>query len=90
MQKRSASGSALHRIAMMLYLPGNPSITRITGKTCQKIAMDGATRAESNYDVEELGLERNGTTCRVVTGLALFTASLTNLASGTYTELGAS
>ena len=60
-QKRNAGGGALYdmgvyHIAMMLYLLGNPGVTRITGKTYQKTAMDEAKRAESNYDVEELGL----------------------------------
>lgn len=60
-QKRNAGGGALYdmgvyHIAMMLYLLGNPGVARITGKTYQKTAMDEAKRAESNYDVEELGL----------------------------------
>ncbi len=60
-QKRNAGGGALYdmgvyHIAMMLYLLGVPHVARITGKTYQKTAMDEARRAESDYDVEELGL----------------------------------
>ena len=60
-QKRHAAGGALYdmgvyHIARMLYLLGNPSVTRITGKTYQKTSMDSARQTSSGYDVEELGL----------------------------------
>ena len=60
-QKRHAAGGALYdmgvyHIAGMLYLLGNPSVARITGKTYQKTAMDPRREKDSGYDVEELGL----------------------------------
>ncbi|MDQ2692418.1 MAG: Gfo/Idh/MocA family oxidoreductase [Chloroflexota bacterium] len=60
-QKRHAAGGALYdmgvyHIAGLLYLIGNPEVTRITGKTYQKTPMDPARQASSGYDVEELGL----------------------------------
>jgi predicted dehydrogenase len=60
-QKRHSAGGALYdmgvyHIAGLLYLLGNPSVTRITGKTYQKIAMDPQRETFSGYDVEELGL----------------------------------
>ncbi|NQU76276.1 MAG: Gfo/Idh/MocA family oxidoreductase [Planctomycetes bacterium] len=60
-QKDVASGGALYdmgvyHIAQMLYLMGNPEVTRVTGKTYQETAMDPARREKSGYNVEELGL----------------------------------
>jgi predicted dehydrogenase len=60
-QKRHAAGGALYdmgvyHIAGLLYLLGNPSVTRITGKTYQKTSMDPAREKFSGYDVEELAL----------------------------------
>src|SRR5262245_22268351 len=60
-QKRHAAGGALYdmgvyHIAGLLYLLGNPSVARITGKTYQKTPMDSAREKSSGYDVEELGL----------------------------------
>ena len=60
-QKRHAAGGALYdmgvyHIARMLYLLGNPSVSRITGKTYQKTPIDLAREKDSGYDVEELGL----------------------------------
>jgi len=60
-QKRHAAGGALYdmgvyHIARLLYLLGNPSVSRITGKTYQKLAMDARRETTSGYDVEELGL----------------------------------
>ena len=60
-QKRHAAGGALYdmgvyHIAGLLYLLGNPDVTRITGKTYQKTDMDPARQTSSGYDVEELGL----------------------------------
>ena len=60
-QKRHAAGGALYdmgvyHIAGLLYLLGNPEVTRITGKTYQKTPMDPARQTSSGYDVEELGL----------------------------------
>lgn len=58
-QKQLASGGALfdmgvYHIANILYLLGNPSALRISGRTFQETAMDPARGAESHYDVEEL------------------------------------
>ena len=60
-QKRHAAGGALYdmgvyHIARLLYLLGNPSVSRITGKTYQKTPMDPRRETFSGYDVEELGL----------------------------------
>ena len=60
-QRRFSAGGALYdmgvyHISQCLYLLGNPDVTRISGKTYQKMEMDAARQASSNYDVEELGL----------------------------------
>lgn len=60
-QKEIAAGGALYdmgvyHIASMLYLLGNPTVERISGKTYQEIAMEADRRASSGYNVEELGL----------------------------------
>ncbi len=60
-QKKQASGGALYdmgmyHISQVLYLMGNPLVERISGKTFQRIDMDEARRANSNYDVEELAV----------------------------------
>jgi predicted dehydrogenase len=60
-QKRHAAGGALYdmgvyHITRMLYLLGNPEVTRITGKTYQKTPIDPARERSSGYDVEELAL----------------------------------
>ena len=60
-QKRHAAGGALYdmgvyHIAGLLYLLGNPSVARITGKTYQKTPMEPKLEKSSGYDVEELGL----------------------------------
>jgi predicted dehydrogenase len=60
-QKRYAAGGALYdmgvyHIAGLLYLLGNPSVARITGKTYQKTPMDPSREKSSGYDVEELAL----------------------------------
>src|SRR5688500_12204974 len=60
-QKQTAAGGAMfdmgvYHIAQVLYLLDNPRVTRVTGKTYQKTEMDAARRAQSKYDVEELGL----------------------------------
>ena len=60
-QKRHAAGGALYdmgvyHIAGLLYLLGNPGVSRITGKTYQKLAMDPERKTSSGYDVVELGL----------------------------------
>jgi predicted dehydrogenase len=60
-QKAHAAGGALYdvgvyHIAQLLYLLGNPSVERVTGKTYQRLEMDAERRAHSQYDVEELGV----------------------------------
>ena len=60
-QKQHSGGGALYdmgvyHIATMLHLLGNPNVERISGQTYQKTGMDEARRAQSGYDVEELGL----------------------------------
>jgi len=60
-QKRNSAGGVLYdmgvyHISQILYLLGNPTPTRISGKTYQKIDMDDKRRRDSGYDVEELGL----------------------------------
>jgi predicted dehydrogenase len=60
-QKRHAAGGALYdmgvyHIARLLYLLGKPVVSRITGKTYQKTAMDARREKASGYDVEELAL----------------------------------
>ena len=60
-QKRHAAGGALYdmgvyHIARLLYLLGNPNVTRIIGKTYQKTPMEPRRQTSSGYDVEELAL----------------------------------
>src|SRR5439155_14345468 len=60
-QKRNSAGGALYdmgvyHISQILYLLGNPPVTRVGGKTYQKTEMDETRRAASGYDVEELGV----------------------------------
>lgn len=60
-QKASASGGALfdtgiYHIANVLYLLGNPSPLRTSGRTFQRTDMDAARRAISNFDVEEVAV----------------------------------
>ena len=60
-QKQHSAGGALYdmgvyHIATALYLVGNPTVARITGRTYQEIAMDEHRREASGYNVEELGV----------------------------------
>lgn len=60
-QKPNSGGGALYdmgvyHISQMLYLLGNPTVTRISGKTYQKLDMDAQRREAAGYSVEELGL----------------------------------
>jgi len=60
-KKSVASGGALfdmgvYHISQMLYLLGQPTTTRISGKVYQETGMDPGRREESGYDVEELGM----------------------------------
>lgn len=60
-RKATAGGGALYdmgvyHIAQMLYLLGLPRVDRISGKVYQEMEMDEARRAQSGFDVDELGL----------------------------------
>lgn len=60
-QKQHSAGGALYdmgvyHISTMLYLIGNPTVTRISGKTYQETDIDPQRFAVSGYNVEELGL----------------------------------
>jgi predicted dehydrogenase len=60
-QKRNSAGGALYdmgvyHISQILYLLGNPTVKRVSGKTYQKTDMDKKRRETSGYDVEELGV----------------------------------
>ena len=60
-QSEYAAGGAMfdmgvYHITQLLYLLGNPTVERITGKTYQELEMDAGRKAESGYDVEELGM----------------------------------
>ncbi len=59
-KKEVAGGGALfdmgvYHIAEILYLIGAPEVERITGKVYQETPIDERRRAESGYNVEELG-----------------------------------
>jgi predicted dehydrogenase len=58
-QKRNSAGGAMYdmgvyHISQVLYLLGNPPVTRVSGRTWQKPDMDAKRREASGYDVEEL------------------------------------
>lgn len=60
-QKPNSGGGALYdmgvyHISELLYLLGNPRVTRISGKTYQELDMNADRRESSGYSVEELGL----------------------------------
>jgi predicted dehydrogenase len=60
-RKSTAGGGALYdmgvyHIAQMLYLLGQPKVTRVSGKTYQEMDMDAARRKSGEFNVEELGL----------------------------------
>lgn len=60
-QKRNSAGGALYdvgvyHISQILYLLGNPKVSRVSGKTYQKTPMDAHRSQSSGYDVEELGV----------------------------------
>jgi predicted dehydrogenase len=60
-QIQNSGGGALYdmgvyHISQLLYLLGNPTVRRVSGKTYQKIDMDRARRESAGYSVEELGL----------------------------------
>ena len=60
-KKEVAGGGALfdmgvYHISEILYLIGAPKVERISGKVYQETPMDERRRAQSGYNVEELGL----------------------------------
>jgi predicted dehydrogenase len=60
-KKEIAAGGAMYdmgvyHIANMLYLLGNPTVLRVTGKTYQETDIDEGRFKLSGYNVEELGL----------------------------------
>ncbi|RXZ76580.1 gfo/Idh/MocA family oxidoreductase [Paenibacillaceae bacterium] len=60
-RKETAAGGALldmgvYHIAQLLYLLDLPTVERVSGKLYQEMEMDAERRAESQFDVEELGL----------------------------------
>ena len=46
----------VYHISQLLYLTGIPELERVSGRTYAEIAMDEGRRAESGYNVEELGM----------------------------------
>ena len=59
--KMTAAGGALfdmgvYHVTEILHLLGNPTPERISGKTYQKMDMDAGRRAESGFNVEEIGM----------------------------------
>jgi len=59
-QKAISAGGALYdmgvyHISQLLYLLGNPTVERVTGKTYQKTPMNETRRKSAGYSVEELG-----------------------------------
>ena len=79
-RKEIASGGALfdmgvYHIANMLYLLGPPEVERITGKLYQETGMDPGRRADSGYNVEELGMGlvrfAGGTTLDIIEAWAI-------------------
>jgi len=60
-KKEVAGGGALfdmgvYHIAEILYLIGSPKVERISGKVYQETPMDERRKAQSGYNVEELGV----------------------------------
>jgi predicted dehydrogenase len=60
-QKENSGGGALvdmavYHIGLMLHLLGNPDPISVSGSTFQLLDMDEKRRAESGYNVEELGV----------------------------------
>ena len=58
--KHHAGGGALYdmgvyHISEILHLLGCPKVSRVTGRVYQELTMDAKRKAESGFDVEELG-----------------------------------
>jgi predicted dehydrogenase len=59
-QKEYSGGGAVldmgvYHLGCILYLLGNPSVERVSGKTYQEVGMDPTRKEASGYNVEELG-----------------------------------
>ncbi len=65
----------VYHISEILYLLGNPNVTRISGRTYQRQEMDTARREQSGYNVEELGVGfvrfENGVTLDIIEAWAI-------------------
>lgn len=65
----------VYHISELLYLMGNPTVTRISGRTYQKQDMDAVRREQSGYNVEELGIGlvnfENGATLDIIEAWAI-------------------
>lgn len=79
-QKAIAGGGALidwgiYVISQVLWQMGNPKPVRITGQTYDRVPMDPTRRAESKWDVEEMGCGfvhfENGATMDILAAWAL-------------------
>ncbi|MFO8008801.1 MAG: Gfo/Idh/MocA family oxidoreductase [Candidatus Brocadiia bacterium] len=79
-RRETSGGGALidwgiYVICQVLWLMGNPRAVRVTGQTYDRLPMDGDRRAESGYDVEEMGAGfvhfANGATLDVLAAWAL-------------------
>ncbi|MCX7681875.1 MAG: Gfo/Idh/MocA family oxidoreductase [Anaerolineae bacterium] len=79
-QKKVAAGGAMYdmgvyHITTILYLLQNPRVLRISGKVYQETEMDPVRRAQSGYDVEELGVGfvrlENGITLDIIEAWAI-------------------
>lgn len=60
-QKDKSGGGALvdmavYHMSLMVWLLGNPKLKTVSGSTYQEIPMDEKRKAESKYNVEELGI----------------------------------
>jgi len=80
---KMAGGGALYdmgvyHISQLLYLLGDPELLRVSGQTYQELAMDEKRRAESGFDVDELGVGfaryENGLTLDVIESWAVHSA----------------
>jgi predicted dehydrogenase len=65
----------VYHISELLYLMGNPAVTRISGRTYQRQDMDAQRRKHSGYNVEELGVGlvhfENGATLDIIEAWAI-------------------
>jgi predicted dehydrogenase len=60
-QKQFSGGGAMYdmgvyHLSQLLYLLGNPKVSRVSGTTYQELPMDAGRRDAAGYSVEELGV----------------------------------